>query len=149
VSVNAVSAAFEVPYQSPASLTALVTYTTFGAGSAHPVSGTEGYTFDLASGKTVLPTEKLSADQLARANGFVLKELARKYGEALHPEIRARTEPYLSDAGCESCTIYYTKEGWNVRFQVYSVAPYSAGEPTILVPTSLIPEPEQLMARKK
>lgn len=149
VGVNEVSAKYEVVYQSPATLTVLVTYSTFGAGAAHPTAGSEGYTFSLASGKTIIPTDMLTVEERAKANEFVQQELTRKYGELLLEEAKARTEPYLSDAGCESCTIYYTAEGWNVRFQLYSVAPYSAGEPTITIPANLIPDPETLMAKKK
>ena len=149
VSVNEVTANYETLYQSPASLTVLVTYTTFGAGAAHAIMGSEGYTFSLASGKTILPTETMTPEQRAKASTFVQEELLKKYGESLLDEAKSRTEPYFTDAGCENCTMYYTKDGWNVRFQLYAVAPYAAGEPTIVIPTSIIPDPETLMARKK
>jgi hypothetical protein len=149
IGVNEVSANAEAVYQSASSLSVLVTYTTFNAGAAHPTNGSEGYTFNLANGKTILPTDLLTADQRAKASAFIQEELLRKYGENLLDETKSRTEPYLTDAGCENCTMYYTKDGWNVRFQLYAVAPYTAGEPTIVIPTNLIPDPETLMARKK
>lgn len=149
MSVNEVTANYEVVYQTPKVLSVLVTYNTFGAGAAHPIAGSEAYTFDLSNGKTILPPAVLTAEQLTKANEFVQQELMKKYGESLLDETKSRTEPYLTDAGCENCTIYYTKEGWNVRFQLYAVAPYAAGEPTIVIPTHLIPEPETLLAGKK
>lgn len=149
VSVNAVSAKSEVVYQSPAALSVLVTYSSFAAGAAHPTTGSEGYTFNLASGKTILPTEMLTAAQLAEANTYLKQELTNKYGTMLADEAKARTEPYLTDSGCENCTLYYTKDGWNVRFQLYSIAPYAAGEPTVTLPTTIMPDPETLLTRKK
>ena len=76
-------------------------------------------------------------------------ELKKKYGDVMLEEARNHTGPYLTDAGCESCSIYYTKDGWAARFTVYSIAPYAVGEPVISIPTTIIPEPETLIARKK
>ena len=149
IRVNEVSADYKVIYQTPTILTVLLNYNTFGAGAAHNITGSEGYTFDLATGKTVVPTLVLTPEQLAKANEFVRQELSKKYGEALLEEAKARTEPYLTDAGCENCTLYYSAEGWNIQFQPYAVAPYSAGEPVITLPTTIIPDPETLLATRK
>ena len=147
--INEVSAMHEVVFQDPKFLSVLVTYSTFNAGAAHPSAGSEGYTFDLSNGKTINPTELLTVDQRAKANEFIQKELTRKYGESLLEETKARTDPYITDAGCENCTLYYAKDGWNLRFQLYAVAPYAAGEPTIVIPTTIIPEPETLLTAGK
>ncbi len=149
IQVNKVSAGYTTVYQSPTELSVLVNYTTFGAGSAHPMSGSEGYTLDIATGKTVNPHELLTPEQLTKANEFIRAELVKKYGESLFEETRSRTEPYLTDAGCEDCTLYYTKDGWNMRFQLYVLASYSVGEPEITIPVTIIPEPATLLARKK
>lgn len=149
ISTNLTSANFETVYRSPTVLSVLVTYLTAGAGAAHPVPGSEGYSFDLTTGKTIDLFTLLSAEQLTKANDYLHKELLKQHGDSMLDEARNRVDPYLSDSGCESCTVYYTKDGWNVRFAVYAVAPYAVGEPTITIPTSILPEPETLIARKK
>lgn len=149
IQVNKVSAGYTTIYQSPTLLSVLINYTTFGAGSAHPMSGSEGYTLDLVTGKTITPWELMTPEQLTKANEFLRAELNKKYGEALFEETRTRMEPYITDAGCEDCTLYYTKDGWNLRFQLYVIAPYSLGEPEITIPVTIIPEPATLLARKK
>ncbi len=149
VAINMASAKYETVYQSPTALSVLLTYATAGAGAAHPIPGSEGYSFNLTNGKTMDVAALLTPEQLGKVNEFVNQELRKQHGETMTDEARDRIEPYLSDAGCESCTLYYTKDGWNMRFAVYSVAPYSAGEPTITIPTTIIPDPETLIARKK
>ena len=149
IQVNKVSAAYSTVYQSPTALSVLITYSNFGAGAAHPTSGSEGYTFDLATGKTINPPELLKPEQLTKANEFVRAELMKKYSAALFDEARDRTEPYITDGNCEDCTMYYVKDGWNVRFQLYAIAPYASGEPEVTIPTSIIPDPETLLKAKK
>jgi hypothetical protein len=149
VQVNMASANFETLYQSPTILSMLITFSTAGAGAAHPIPGSEGYIFNLNDGKTLDIASLLTADQLAKANDFLRQELRKKYADTMLEEARNHTGPYLSDAGCENCTLYYTKDGWIARFAVYSIAPYALGEPSITIPTTIIPEPETLIARKK
>lgn len=146
---NAASANYEVVYQSPKVLSVLVTYSTNNAGAAHPVPGSEGYTFDLTNGKTIEPYTLMTPEQLTKANEFAHQELVKKHGETMFNAGDAPNAPYLSDSGCENCTLYYTKDGWNMRFSVYAVAPYAAGEPTITIPTTVIPDPETLTGKKK
>ena len=146
--VNAATANYTTVYQSPTVLSVLVNYTTFGAGAAHPSSGSEGYTFDLATGKTINPPELLTAEQMKKANEFIRTELLKKYKDTLFDEAKERTDPYLVDGNCEDCTLYYVKDGWNMRFQLYSIAPYTTGEPEITIPTTIIPAPEALPTRK-
>lgn len=148
VMINSASATYETVYQSPEALSVLVTYATAAAGAAHPLPGSEGYTFNLTTGKTLDVAAELSPEQLAKVNEYVRAELVKKHGDTMLDDARIRTE-YLTDSGCESCTLYYTKEGWNMRFAVYSVAPYVYGQPNVTIPTTLIPEPEMLMTRKK
>lgn len=140
--INESGAGFKVTYQTPSVLTVLVTYMTYGAGSAHPLSGTEGYTFSLTDGKLIDPLAALSPPQFEKLNQFLQSELLKKFGDALFDEIKSRTDPYVSQGSCDSCTLFYTKEGWNIRFQLYSIAPYSAGEPTLTIPNDLLPAPE-------
>lgn len=147
--INMAYANFETVYKSPSVLSVLVTYATGGAGAAHPIPGSEGYVFNLINGKTMDVASLLTQDQIAEANQFAHDELNKKYGDMMLSEAKLRNDAFLSDAGCENCTLYYTKEGWNMRFSVYAVAPYSAGEPTITIPTTIIPEPEALITRKK
>lgn len=146
--VNTATADYVVAYQSPTTLTILTTYATYGAGSDHPLEGTEGFTFDLASGELVDPVLLLKPEQLKKADAFIKQELAKKYPTALHEEARARTEPYLTENGCDSCTLFYAKEGWMVRFQLESIAPYMTGEPEVALPAEIIPPPETLIGKK-
>lgn len=146
---NNATANYDVVYKSPQALSVLLTYSTSPAGAAHPIPGSEGYTFDIASGKTLDIPSLLTPEQLTKANAFIAEELLKKHGEIVNEDARERTAPYLTDAGCENCTLYYTKDGWNLRFAVYAVAAYAAGEPTITIPTTIIPDPETLIARKK
>lgn len=147
-SVNEVTAKYELVYQSPSILSVLVSYSTYGASAVHHIPGSEGYTIDLATGRTINPTEKLKPEQLAKANEFLKQELLKKHGDALFDEAKTQLGTYLTDSGCETCTLYYTAEGWNVRFQVYSVAPYAAGEPTVVIPTHILPDPATLVANR-
>ncbi len=142
--VNKANADYEIAYQTPAILTALITYSTYGAGADHPLDGTEGFTFDLATGKVIDPLQNLKPEILAKADSFIKQELMRKYPSALFEEAKNRTDPYLSENGCDTCTLFYGKDGWTVRFQITAIAPYMTGEPEITVPTSIIPAPETL-----
>ncbi len=146
---NEVTANYIVAYQTPRTLTLLTTYATQSAGGAHPLSGTEGMTFDLATGQLVDPVARLKPEQLRALDSFIQQALVKKYPSDLFEEARARSEPYISENGCDSCTVFYGKEGWMVRFQVYAIAPYAVGEPEIAVPAELIPSPETLMTQTK
>lgn len=143
INMNSSAASYEVPYHSPQILTVLVTYSTYGAGSAHPLSGTEGYTFNLTKGELVNPLERLNGVQMGKLNQFILAELNKKYGDQLFDEVKTREDPFIVETTCDSCTVYYTKEGWNIRFQLYAIAPYAAGEPTITIPADILPSPEK------
>ena len=144
---NSAKAGFETAFQSPTTLTVLVTYSTYGAGAAHPLDGTEGFTFDLKTGKTIDPIKALAPAQLAAANDFLQKELLKKYGDKLFDEIKIRIDPFLTEAGCDTCTVFYGKDGWVVRFQLYAIAPYAVGEPEIIFPAEMIPAPETLVGK--
>jgi hypothetical protein len=145
--VNAAKAAFETVFQSPSVLTVLVTYSTYGAGAAHPLDGTEGFTFDLKTGKLIEPSRLLTPAQLVQANAFIQKELAKKYSDKLFDEIKTRDDPFLAETGCDTCTLFYGKDGWTIRFQLYAIAPFAAGELEINVPAEIIPAPETLISK--
>jgi hypothetical protein len=145
--VNLASADYEVAYQSPQTLTVLVTYSTYGAGAEHPLDGTEGFTFDLASGQLVEPIAHLKPDALKKADAFIKTELLKKYPAAIYDEAKARAEPYLTQNGCDSCTLFYGKDGWIIRFQLTAIAPYMTGEPEIAIPADIIPPPEKLITK--
>ena len=147
--VNQASADYQVAYQTPTTLTILITYLTYGAGAEHPLDGTEGFTFDLASGKLVDPILYLKPEQLAKADKFIKQELLKKYPAALFDEAKKRTDPYLTENGCDTCTVFYGKDGWMVRFQIESIAPYMTGEPEVALPADIIPAPETLIAKPK
>ena len=144
---NSAKAAFETAFQSPTVLTVLVTYSTYGAGAAHPLDGTEGFTFDLKTGKPIEPIKSLTPLQLATANNFVQKELLKKYGDKLFDEVKIRVDPFLTEAGCDTCTLFYGKDGWTLRVQLYAIAPYAVGEPEIVLPADIIPAPETLVSK--
>jgi len=143
--INSAKASFEVPFQSPDVLTVLVTYATYGAGAAHPLDGTEGFTFNLKNGKLIEPARLLKSAQIAQVNDYVQKELVKKYGDKLFEETKFRADPYLTESGCETCTLYYEKDGWTMRFQLYAIAPFAVGEPEITLPAEIIPAPETLV----
>lgn len=147
--VNQASADYEVAYQTPNTLTVLITYSTYGAGAEHALEGTEGFTFDLISGKLVAPIDHLKPEQVAKADGFIKHELLKKYPVALTDEAKARTEPYLTENGCDLCTMFYAKDGWVVRFQIDSIAPYAIGEPEVVIPADIIAAPETLITQTK
>lgn len=148
LSINEAGASYQVVHQTPEVLTVLVTYQTYGAGAAHPLGGTEGFTLDLKTGKPIDPTHLLSSADLLKADAYVKQELLKKYADSVFDETKSRLEPFLTENGCDTCTMYYTKDGWNVRFQLYAVAPYVTGEPEILVPTDVIPAAETLIAKR-
>ncbi len=148
IGVNEATANYEVAYQTPDVLTVLIVYSTYGAGAAHPLGGTEGFTIDLKTGKQIDPIKLMKPEDLAKVNSFVQQELLKKYADSVFDETKNRTEPFLTDSGCDTCTLYYTKDGWNVRFQLYAVAPYVTGEPVITVPADVIPDPQTLLAKR-
>lgn len=145
--VNTASADYEVAYQTEKLLTVLVTYSTYGAGAEHPLDGTEGFTFDLKTGRSLDPIAALKPEELLKADDFIRSELLKKYPTALFDEAKERKDPYLTENGCDTCTIFYGKDGWKVRFQLAAIAPYMTGEPEITVPASIIPSPDELSLR--
>lgn len=145
--VNTANADYEVAYQTKDLLTVLVTYSTYGAGAEHPLDGTEGFTFDLKNGHALDPIAALKPEELAKADGYIRRELVKKYPTALYDEAKERQEPYLTENGCDTCTIFYGKDGWHVRFQLAAIAPYMTGEPEITVPSEIIPSPDELSLR--
>lgn len=145
--VNLANADYEVAYQTADLLTVLITYSTYGAGADHPLDGTEGFTFDLKNGHALDPIAALKPEEIVKADSFIKKELLKKYPTALYDEAKDRTDPYLTENGCDTCTIFYGKDGWKVRFQLAAIAPYMTGEPEITVPAEIIPSPEQLSLR--
>jgi hypothetical protein len=149
VKFNMASADYQVAYQTPTTLTVLITYSTYGVGSDHPLDGTEGFTFDLASGTLVDPIAYLKPEQVKKADQFIKEELKKKYPTALTDEAKARKDPYLTENGCDTCTLFYGKDGWMVRFQIESIAPYMTGEPEVALPLTLIAAPETLITQPK
>lgn len=145
--VNTASADYDVAYSTPTTLTVLITYSTYGAGAEHPLDGTEGFTFDLASGNLVDPIKHLKPEEITKADNYIKAELLKKYPTALYDEAKTRTDPYLTENGCDTCTLFYGKEGWTVRFQITAVAPYMTGEPEITIPAAIIPPPEKLIVK--
>lgn len=145
--VNTANADYTVTYQTPSVLTVLITYSTYGVGAEHSLDGADGYTFDLASGKLIDPLNYLKPDQIAKVDGYIKTELQHKYSSVLYDEVKTRTEPFLSENGCDTCTLFYGKEGWTVRFQITAVAPSSSGEPEVAVPSDIIPPPEKLIVK--
>ncbi|MFZ4541740.1 MAG: hypothetical protein ACOYNL_08030 [Rickettsiales bacterium] len=145
--VNLASSDYEVTYQTPTVLTVLTKYSTYGTGSEHALEGTEGQTFELVHGQVVDPVAGLKPAQLKKIDGVIKQELLKKYPTELFEETKARTEPFLNENGCDSCTIFYGKAGWMVRFQVFSIAPYALGEPEIALPADLLPAPDKLIVK--
>lgn len=145
--VNKASADYTVAYQTDTTLTVLINYSTYGAGAEHPLDGTEGFTFDLASGKLVDPILYLKPEALQKADAYIKNQLVKKYPSALYDEAKARTEPYLTENGCDTCTLFYGQDGWTVRFQITAIAPYMIGEPEIVIPADIIPAPEKLIVK--
>ena len=146
---NMASADYNVAYQTDTTLTVLITYSTYGAGADHPLDGTEGFTFDLTSGTLVDPIAYLRPEQLKKADQFIKEELKKKYPTALTQDAKARTDPYLTENGCDTCTIFYGKDGWIVRFQIESIAQYMTGEPEVVLPASIVAAPETLLTQPK
>lgn len=146
--VNLANAGYEIAYQTPEVLTVLIKYSTYGAGSDHPLDGTEGFTLDLATGEVVDPIAHMKPEEIMKADAFIKQELVKKYNAVLYDEARSRPDPYLTENGCDTCTLFYGKDGWVVRFQLTAVAPYSVGEPEITVPTDIIASPDKLKMKE-
>lgn len=147
--VNLASADYQIAFQTADVLTVLITYSTYGAGAEHPLDGTEGFTFDLKSGRLVDPIALMKPEQIGKADQFIKSELVKKYPAALYDEAKTRTDPYLTENGCDTCTLYYGKDGWMVRFQLTAIAPYLTGEPEVAIPANIIPAPEKLLTAGK
>jgi hypothetical protein len=145
--VNSASADFELAFQSAGTLTMFSNYSTLAAGSAQALSGTEGFTFELGSGTLIDPIALLKPEQRMKADAYIKQELLKKYPTDLSEEAKNHADPYLTENGCDTCTIYYGPEGWVVRFQIDSVAPYALGEPEVTLPKEIIPAPEKLMVK--
>lgn len=102
-------------------------------GGAHPMTHVRGFNFDLKTGND------LKLEEIFNDKGK--KEYIDLINKEIMNVINKNPDNYFVEEfkGIGNNTEYYlTKDGLNVFFQLYEIAPYSAGIPEFLIPYSKI-----------
>ncbi|MFT7557638.1 MAG: hypothetical protein ACI83D_000303 [Planctomycetota bacterium] len=100
-------------------------------GGAHGISTITSFTYDRSSGKRILLHDFVTKRQLVTLSNLAEKTLLNQIGiQSDQGFISSGTEPRYDNFD----TFFLTPEGVVFVFQMYQVAPYSAGVPEILIP---------------
>lgn len=131
---------YEVTFQSPAILGFKFTDWAY-EGGAHGNGSVDGLIIDLESGKMLTPDDIFGLKNIVGVNQVIYDALAPKSDGIFRDEIESRKGAFIKDGKCQGCTIVLGKEGVQVIFQSYEVAPFSDGTPTIAIPARYISYP--------
>lgn len=137
-----------VTYQDADVLTFSSNWYWYGAGAAHGNYGNSTLMVNAKTGEVFDVLKVASEKQIKALNAFIAHTLRTQYADDLMDDELKRTTPYVTSEGCEGCNIYYSGNGWEVEFQLYTVAPYSSGMITVIVPESVLPSPHTMIAGK-
>lgn len=104
------------------------------SGGAHGMYGVEGRTFDVKSGRELLLEDILSdsAGFYDKATDYIVQKLDEEYGEELFPEYRETVE--METFGETPVSWYLDDEGIVIDYDLYMIAPYVAGAPSVTLP---------------
>jgi hypothetical protein len=131
---------YEVTFQSPAILSLKFTDWAY-EGGAHSNSAIEGMIIDLGTAKALSTNELFGDKNSAGVNQVIYDTLAPKAEGIFRDEVENRKGSFIKDGKCNGCTLVMTKDGLNVVFQEYEVAPFADGNPSVLIPAKYIAYP--------
>lgn len=129
---------FDVSLLTRSFLSALMTYSDYSAGAAHPTSYSVAMNYDLKTGKEVTMVELMqdlepSNGYMDRLGEYLTKDLVRQFGGV--EDSKGGIVPdgtFSNSADYGNFTV--SKDGFTVHFDPYEVAPYAAGLPKVDIP---------------
>jgi len=110
-------------------------------GGAHGNNAIDGMIIDLGTGKTLAITDIFSEKNIPAINKLVYDTLIPKSEGIFHDEIENRKDSFIKDGKCQGCTIIISKDGIQVIFQAYEVAPFADGNPAVAIPAKYVSYP--------
>jgi len=135
-----VSHSYEVTFSSPDILGFKFTDWAY-EGGAHGNGSVEGMIIDLESGSILSANDIFGAKNLAAVNKIIYDTLAPKSEGVFRDEIEGRKGNFIKDNQCQGCTLVMTRDGVQVVFEAYEVAPFADGNPSIAIPAQYIAYP--------
>jgi hypothetical protein len=106
----------------------------YEAGAAHNSWTLQGLTFDLATGKQLSPGDLIDAEKFPIINQQIREELGNaSFAEFAKEQLASRTTDFITPEACNGCAFNLTREGVEVVFQLYEVAPYADGNPKVII----------------
>jgi hypothetical protein len=118
-------------------LTLSLLATTYGAGAAHSNYRTDYVVVSKMSGKQLGFTDMVDVSKLDELNGFIRSELAKS--ESTNASALDVNTSYVTKTGCDACVVGVDEKGVFLQFGLYTVAPFSAGEPKVYLPEQYVP----------
>jgi hypothetical protein len=95
-------------------------------------------TIDLKSGKMLTVDDVFGQKNIAAVNQIIYDTLVPKAEGIFIDEINKRKGAFIKDGKCNGCTLVMGKDGINVIFQSYEVAPFAEGNPTVVIPDKYV-----------
>lgn len=136
-----ISAAYTVDYATPAFVTYQIFNSTY-TGGAHGMSDFYYETIDPATGNALGFDQLIKAGKQADFRRLVVETIAKSQNVSVEEYLRKVNEFLMSTPGneltAENFPIYHvgvTADGLAVVYPAYSIAPYSDGTPSYLIPT--------------
>jgi hypothetical protein len=125
---------FDVKLANTKLISFLIWNDSYEAGAAHNSWSLRGVTFDLASGKELMPSDLIDAEKFPVINQQIREELQQaSFAEFAKEQLAERSSDFLTPEGCNGCAFNLTREGVEVVFQLYEVAPYADGNPKVII----------------
>lgn len=128
---------FEVSLLTKLAFSALMSYSDYSAGAAHPNSYNMALNYDLKTGEP-LTLEKVlgalgpSAGYMERLGKYVKDDLFRQFGST--EDSLSFIESGAAPSGESYANFTLDSRGLAIHFDPYQVAPYAAGSPTVEIP---------------
>lgn len=128
---------FDVSLVSRSFLSAIMSYSDYSAGAAHPNSYNVALNYDLRTGESVsidrfLRSLNPSSGYMDRLGEYVRTDLLRQFGDS------EDSVAFIDAGAAPSAESYanFTLDAGNlsIHFDSYQVAPYAAGLPTVKIP---------------
>ena len=125
---------FDVKLANPHLISFLLWNDTYEAGAAHNSWSLNGLTFDLATGKKLTPGDLIDAEKFPIINQQIREELQQSsFADFAKGQLAQRSADFLTPEGCSGCAFNLTREGVEIVFQLYEVAPYTDGNPKVII----------------
>lgn len=104
------------------------------SGGAHGMYGVEGVTFDVKSGRQLALEDILSNPEgfYGKAIEYIIKELDENYSADLFPEYKETVNE--STFGETQASWHLNNAGIVIDYDLYLIAPYAAGMPSVTLP---------------